>query len=102
MSGGSSESETSEEMVTPIRLPSWSTVSTATLCGTNRIRPRRSSPSDIGPMIGASSAPPVALVVAVAPCDTRARLHERSVMSDQEAENRVAEQLSQAARGDYE
>src|SRR5260221_699389 len=52
MSGGSRESETSEEIVTPMRLPSWSTVSTATLCGTNRMRLRRSSPSDIGPMIG--------------------------------------------------
>ena len=43
-SGGSSESETSEEMVTPMRSPSWSTASTATLCGTNRISARRSSP----------------------------------------------------------
>ena len=43
-SGGSSESETSEEIVTPMRSPSWSTASTATLCGTNRITARRSSP----------------------------------------------------------
>src|SRR5437868_9827909 len=37
-----------------MRSPSWSTASTATLCGTNRIRPRRSSPLVTRPMIRAS------------------------------------------------
>src|SRR6266550_6352512 len=43
-SGGSSESETSEETVTPIRSPSTSTLRIETPCGQSLIRPRRSSP----------------------------------------------------------
>src|SRR4051794_34583598 len=43
-SGGSSESETSEETVTPIRSPSTSTLRIETPCGQSRINPRRSSP----------------------------------------------------------
>jgi hypothetical protein len=41
---GGSRTGRSEEIVTPMRSPSWSTASTATLWGTNRIRARRSSP----------------------------------------------------------
>ena len=44
ISGGSRESETSEETVTPIRSPSTSTLRIETPCGQSRIRPRRSSP----------------------------------------------------------
>src|SRR5437660_2161421 len=44
MSGGSSESETSEETVTPIRSPSTSTLRIETPCGHSRIRARSSSP----------------------------------------------------------
>src|SRR3954451_24331186 len=43
-SGGSSESETSEETVTPIRSPSTSTLRIESPCGQSRINPRRSSP----------------------------------------------------------
>src|SRR3954452_6015626 len=43
-SGGSSESETSEETVTPIRSPSTSTLRIETSRGQSRIKPRRSSP----------------------------------------------------------
>src|SRR4051794_18934768 len=44
MSGGSSESETSDDTVTPIRSPSTSTLRIETPCGHSRISPRRSSP----------------------------------------------------------
>src|SRR3954462_14959173 len=44
ISGGSRESETSEETVTPIRSPSTSTLRIETPCGQSRISPRRSSP----------------------------------------------------------
>src|SRR6185437_9259130 len=43
-SGGSSESETSDETVTPIRSPSTSTLRIETPCGQSRIRPRSASP----------------------------------------------------------
>ena len=44
ISGGSSESETREETVTPIRSPSTSTLRIDTPCGQSRINARRSSP----------------------------------------------------------
>src|SRR4051812_36289762 len=58
MSGGSSESETSDEIVTPIRSRPSSTASTATGCGTNRMRPRRSSPWTMRAIIGRALAQP--------------------------------------------